>query len=55
MLEAVKKEGDKAVEKTQKNCQRVKEQKKFVSLDDYIIERVKKEISDILVAKFSFW
>ena len=41
MLEAIKKEGDKAVEKTQKRIAKDLKSKKFVSLDAYIIEKIK--------------
>ena len=53
MLETIKKEGDKAVGKTKKRIAKEQKNKKIISLDDYIIERIKKEISDILVSKFS--
>ena len=54
MLEAVKKEGDKAVEKTQKRIAKELKSKKFVSLDDYIIERVKKKSAIFWLQNFLF-
>lgn len=53
LFEKIVKEGDIAIEKTKKRIARELKNKKSVSLGDYIIELIKKEISDILIAKFS--
>ena len=45
MLETIKKEGDKAVGKNQKRIAKELKNKKFVSLNDYIIERIKKKLA----------
>lgn len=48
MLEAIKKEGDKAVEKIQKRIAKELKNKKFISLDDYIIEKIKSSIVNLI-------
>ncbi|KKT84648.1 MAG: arginyl-tRNA ligase [Candidatus Collierbacteria bacterium GW2011_GWA2_44_99] len=53
MLEAIKKEGDKVAEKTKKKIGEKLKSGRFISWNDYAIERIKKEIGDVLIAKFS--
>ena len=48
MLEAIKKEGNKAVDKTQKRIAKELKGKKFVSLEGYVIEKIKSSIVNLI-------
>ena len=48
MLETIKKEGNKDIEKTQKRIAKELKSKKLVSLDNYVIERIKAGIVNLI-------
>ena len=48
MLEAVKKEGEKAIEKTQKKIAKEMKNKKIISWGGYIIEKIKSSIFNLI-------
>ena len=48
MLETIKKEGDKAVGKTKKRIAKELKSKKFISLGDYVIEKIKSGVVNLI-------
>ena len=48
MLEDIKKEGNKAIEKTQKRIAKELKSKKFISLDNYVIEKIKSSVVNLI-------
>ena len=48
MLETIKKEGNKDIEKTQKRIAKELKSKKFVSLDNYVIEKIKASVVNLI-------